>query len=128
MSEKKEKRDKTMIVRLTQNEYDLVKYFAGITDLTISQLIRKTIIERPPKIIENFPTDKFKMTVNRITRIGNFQKHLDNKIVRLIQSKTDLTIDELIQIKDEQDKYRQELLLDVSELRKILLEYLKELR
>ncbi len=128
MSEKKENRDKTMIVRLTKSEYDLIKHLANLTSLSTSQLVRKTMTDRPPKVIQNLPTDKLKMTVNQITRIGNFQKHLDNNILRLIQEKTDLTIEQLVEIKNEQDNYRRELLLNISELKQLLVQILKELR
>lgn len=128
MSEKKENRDKTMIVRLTKSEYDLIKHLANLTNLSTSQFVRKTILEKQLKVIENLPVKEFKNDINKITKIGNAQKKFDDSIIELVQKNLAVSDARIVALKKEQDEKRAELLFEIAELKKVLIEMLKGMR
>ena len=61
MENKKEKKERTVKIRLSETDYQKLKSFSRISNLTMSEILRKLMNDRPPKVIENLPVEEFDM-------------------------------------------------------------------
>lgn len=68
------KKDKVIRVRVSVEEYESVKAISTVTGITMSELLRRLLKEKSPKIIEGLSMDELKSIVRTITAIGNLQK------------------------------------------------------
>ena len=124
----KENKTETLKVRLTKTEYEYLKALSAVTEKSMSELLRRLMVERMPKIIEGLEVGEVKNIVNQITRIGNLQKKVDTDILELIDKNIQMPTQKLLEIKKQQDARRNELLEEVRMLKKVLVEILEEVR
>lgn len=128
MENKKEKKERTVKIRLSETDYQKLKSFSRISNLTMSEILRKLMNDRPPKVIENLPVEEFKKTGSGIIRIGNFLKKLHDTNVKIISNNLPVTQNQIIEIKRKQDEEKEKLRLEIIKLQDIALEILKGLR
>lgn len=124
----REKKTETLKVRLTKTEYEYLKALSAVTEKSMSELLRRLMVERMPKIIDGLEVGEVKNIVNQITRIGNLQKKVDTDILELIDKNIQMPTQKLLEIKKQQDARRNELLEEVRMLKKVLVEILEEVR
>lgn len=128
MENKKEKKERIVKIRLSETDYQKLKSFSRISNLTMSEILRKLMNDRPPKVIENLPVEEFKKTGSGIIRIGNFLKKLHDTNVKIISNNLPVTQNQIIEIKRKQDEEKEKLRLEIIKLQDIALEILKGLR
>lgn len=124
----KERKDKMIRVRMTEGEYDGLKAISSATGVTMSELLRRLMRERPPKIIEGINTDDFKDVIRTITSVGNLQKKLDNELATILQENIDISFEQFMAFNNQQTELRKELLSEIKNVKQILIELLGELR
>ena len=107
-----ENKTKLVKVRMTEKEFDQLKYFSEITNQNMSEFVRNLIENRPPKIIKDLPISQFKILNSNIAQYPD-------KLISL---------EELLKVKENLENSRMNLLREVSETKVILSEILKELR
>lgn len=66
-------------IRVTEEEEKQYKKIAEEAGLSVSELIRRTMQNRPPIVIPG-GLEEFRKAFSTVTRLGNFQKKLDKTI------------------------------------------------
>lgn len=122
------KKDKVIRVRVSVEEYESVKAISTVTGITMSELLRRLLKEKSPKIIEGLSMDELKSIVRTITAIGNLQKKIDNELLEILSNNFEVDIDVFTKFREHQDELRGELLGEIKEVKGVLLGILSELR
>lgn len=123
-----EKKTEVLKIRLTKLEYDYLKNMSEVMEKSMSEIMRRLLCGKMPTIIEGLEVGEVKRIVTQITRVGNLQKKLDDDILRAIDTWIEMTPEQLLEIKEVQDEYRKELLMEVKAVKKILVNILDEMR
>ena len=72
-------KNKMIKIRVTEDEEKQYKKAAEEAGISVSELIRRTMEDKPPIVIPG-GLEEFRKAFGTITRIGNFQKKLDKTI------------------------------------------------
>lgn len=125
-----ENKTKLVKVRMTEKEFDQLKYFSEITNQNMSEFVRNLIENRQPKIIKDLPISKFKILNFNLAKLGNYQVKLNRDFLNYIAQYPDnlISLEELLKVKENLENSRMNLLREISETKVILSEILKELR
>lgn len=125
-----ENKTKLVKVRMTEKEFDQLKYFSEITNQNMSEFVRNLIENRPPKIIKDLPISQFKILNSNLAKLGNYQVKLNRDFLNYIAQYPDnlISLEELLKVKENLENSRMNLLREISETKVILSEILKELR
>lgn len=125
-----ENKTKLVKVRMTEKEFDQLKYFSEITNQNMSEFVRNLIENRQPKIIKDLPISQFKILNSNLAKLGNYQVKLNRDFLNYIAQYPDnlISLEELLKVKENLENSRMNLLREISETKVILSEILKELR
>ena len=130
MTIRHQNKTKLVKVRMTEKEFDQLKYFSEITNQNMSEFVRSLIENRPPKIIKDLPISQFKILNSNLAKLGNYQVKLNRDFLNYIAQYPDnlISLEELLKVKENLENSRMNLLREISETKVILSEILKELR
>lgn len=124
-------KDKKVQIRMSESDYERLCTYSQLSGLSKSEFIRRIIEKKEPKIIENLNPNGIKEIITLLSRIGNFQKKIDNDLVRIyngFHTKLDISSDEIRANYNELIRTRTELIEELADVKFGLRAILKEIQ
>ena len=124
-------KDKKVQIRMSESDYERLCTYSQLSGLSKSEFIRRKIEKKDPKIIENLKPNGIKEIITLLSRIGNFQKKIDNDLVRIyneFHNKLDISSDEILANYNELIRTRTELIEELADVKFGLRAILKEIQ
>lgn len=124
-------KDKKVQIRMSESDYERLCTYSQLSGLSKSEFIRRIIEKKEPKIIENLNPNGIKEIITLLSRIGNFQKKIDNDLVRIyneFHNKLDISYDEILANYNELIRTRTELIEELADVKFGLRAILKEIQ